>query len=206
MRNLKSILIIAFLSLTVTSCNESEETMLTPVTANKVENFAAPQIGNTGRGAVSGEFSKFSFKTGTQVTDDNWDIAFRGLTILVNGGGKVGIADEPERTGEAGLLLVNDTFSNVIDVPENAIFKQDATDSYALPIGSNNGWYSYDFINNVINPIAGVILIIKTNDGHYAKMEILNYYKNNDSSNPENGRHYTFNYIYNPNVGETSFE
>jgi len=37
-------------------------------------------------------------------------------------------------------------------------------------------------------------------------MEIISYYKDLDEANPANGRYYTFNYSYNPNIGEKSFE
>lgn len=205
MRNLKSILVLAVAIAMFSSCKENKET-LEAVTSVTVENFAAPQIGNTGRDPVSGEFAKFSFSEGAQVTGDNWDIAFRGTTILVNGGSEVGLTNEPTRTGNGGIYVMEDFFANINEVPENAIFAQDGAETYALPIGSGNGWYTYDFVNNVINPIASVILIIRTHNNHYAKLEIISYYKDQDTSNPANGRFYTFNYVYNPNKGEKSLE
>jgi hypothetical protein len=205
MKHLKSILVLALAIATFTSCKEEEE-ILAPVASVTVENLAAPQVGDTGRSPVSGEFAKFSFAEGKQVSGDNWDIAFRGTTILVNGGSEVGLTDEPTRTGNGGIFVVEDFFANIKAVPDNATFAQDASESYALPIGSGNGWYTYDFINNVINPIASVVLVVRTNDNRYAKVEIISYYKDKDASNPANGRHFTFNYVYNPNEGETSLE
>jgi hypothetical protein len=205
MKHLKSILVLALAITTFSSCKEDEET-LAPVTSVTVENLAAPQIGNTGRSPVSGEFAKFSFAEGKQVSGDNWDIAFRGTTILANGGSQVGLTDEPTRTGNAGILVQEDFFASITSVPANATFAQDASETYALPIGSGNGWYTYDFVNNVINPIASVVLVVRTHDNKYAKVEILSYYKDQDSTNPENGRFYTFNFVYNPNEGETDLE
>ena len=207
MRNLKSILVIAFVSLMLTSCGDNDAPVLEPVVFNQAANIPAPQIGNTGRGPVSGEFTKFSFKTGTVVTDTSWDIAFRGTDILVNGGSKIGdLADEPERTGDVGVFLETGVFKDVLLVPEVADFTQDAQGNYALPTGSGNGWYTYNPQTNQISPIAGKVIVVKTNDGHYAKIEIISYYKDNDASNPANGRYYTFNYVYNPNAGENNLE
>jgi hypothetical protein len=207
MRNLKSILVIAFVSLMLTSCDDNDAPVLEPVVFNQATNIPAPQIGNTGRGPVSGEFTKFSFKTGTVVTDTSWDIAFRGTDILVNGGSKIGgLTDEPERTGNVGLFIETGVFKDVLLAPEDASFTQDAEGNHALPTGSGNGWYTYDRINNVINPISGKVFIIRTVDGHYAKMEVISYYKDLDSSNPANGRFYTFNYVFNPNLGDKSLE
>jgi hypothetical protein len=206
MRNLKSILVIAFVSLIMTSCDDNDAPILEPVVSEQAINIEAPQVGGAGQGPISGEFTKFSFKTGGVVTDISWDIAFRGTTIIVNGGAAIGLSDEPARTGNGALALETGTLGSVLEAPADASFKQDATAVYALATGSGNGWYTYNPQVNQINPIAGKVIVIKTNDGHYAKMEIISYYKDLDASNPRNGRFYTFNYVYNPNLGDKSLE
>ncbi len=206
MRNLKSILVVAFISLLMTSCSDNDEQVLEPVVFKQAKNIPAPQVGGAGQGAISGEFTKFSFKSGTVVTDVSWDIAFRGTGILVNGGSVIGLADEPERSGSGSLALETGTFESVLEAPADVSFKQDATDFYALAIGSGNGWYTYNPQVNQINPISGKVVVVKTNDGHYAKMEIISYYKDLDASNPSNARFYTFNYVYNPNKGDKSLK
>lgn len=208
MRNLKSILVIAFVSTIITSCNDTNTVVTEPVVSKKIENLHAPVVTDrtVNPPVESGAFTKFSFKTGAVVTDDSWDIAIRGTKILVNGGAKIGLTDEPERTGKASLAIESKTFAGVKEAPKDSNFKQDSNGTYALPTGSGNGWYTYNRVNNQINPIAGKVIVVKTIDGNYAKMEIISYYKNLDSSNLENGRYYTFNYVYNPNVGDKSFE
>ncbi|PQJ78572.1 HmuY family protein [Polaribacter porphyrae] len=208
MRNLKSILVIVFVSVIMVSCDKDNEVVLEPVVAQKVENLPAPAVTDrtVNPPVESGEFVKFSFKTGTIVTSDDWDIAFRATKILVNGGGSIGLTDEPTRTGNASLALVSSTFSDVKEAPAESNFGQDSNGTYALPWGSGNGWYTYNGQTNIISTIAGKIIVVKTLDGNYAKMEIISYYKDLDASNPANGRYYTFNYVYNPNVGEKSFE
>lgn len=208
MRNLKSILAIALVSVIMTSCDNDNDVVLEPVVAQKVENLHAPAVTDrtVNPPIESGEFTKFSFKTGTVVTGDHWDIAFRATKILVNGGSEIGLTEEPIRTGNASLALESNTFVGVTTAPEDANFAQDANGTYALPTGSGNGWYTYNPMNNEISPIAGKVIVVKTIDGHYAKMEITSYYKDNDASNPANGRYYTFNYIYNPNQGDKSLE
>ena len=60
----------------------------------------------------------------------------------------------------------------------------------------------------LITPTPGKILVFRTADGKYAKVEILSYYKDSPPT-PDyrfsQGRYYTFNYIYQPNEGVTSF-
>ena len=104
------------------------------------------------------------------------------------------------------MALETGTFGSISEAPAAAAFKQDAAGTYALTKGSGNGWYTYNPQTNQISPIAGQVIVVKTNDGHYAKIEIISYYKDNDASNPANGRYYTFNYVYNPNAGEINLE
>ncbi|WP_299667565.1 HmuY family protein [uncultured Polaribacter sp.] len=208
MKNLKSILVIVFIAVVVSSCNDNERTDLESVTSTTAINIHAPVTTDytVNPPLESGDFTKFSFKTGTVVTNDSWDIALRGTTILVNGGTQIGLIDEPERTGNGALVLESGTFESIIEAPADTNFSQDASGVYALPKGSGNGWYTYNGQTNLISPIAGKVIVIKTNDGHYAKMEIVSYYKDNDTSNLDNGRYYTFNYVYNPNTGDKSLE
>ena len=78
----------------------------------------------------------------------------------------------------------------------------------AISTGSGNGWYTYNGQTHVISPTPGKILVFKTHDGLYAKIEILSYYKDspaNPNAFTDPSRYYTFNYIYQPNKGQTSF-
>ncbi len=48
--------------------------------------------------------------------------------------------------------------------------------------------------------------VIVTATRTYAKIKIISHYKENDASNPANGRYHTFNYVYNPNLGDNNLE
>ncbi len=187
------------------SCDSDESPAPLNVQVETVTNLEAPQTGGQGQ-PVGGEFVKFDFATGTATTSNtDWDIAFRGTTIAVNGGESTGTADEPSRTGSAAAAIATGTFQSVTDV-SSLEFAQDSNTSFAIPTGSDNGWYNYNFMTNLVTPIPGKILVFRTRDGRYAKVEILSYYRDQDVSNPANGRVYTFNYAYNPNEGDTTFE
>ncbi|MEC3906168.1 HmuY family protein [Tamlana sp. 2201CG12-4] len=174
--------------------------------SGKIENLHAPQSSDytTNPPSVSGEFTKFDFASGqTTTSDTDWDIAFRGTSIIVNGGESLGTTDEPSRNGDAAAYILNSTFDEAKNViVEN--FVQDSSSGYAIPTGSGNGWYNYAGPpTHLIAPIAGKILVFKTRDNKYAKIEILSYYKDADTSG--DSRYYTFNYVYQPNDGVTSF-
>ncbi|MEZ4795996.1 MAG: HmuY family protein [Flavobacteriaceae bacterium] len=207
------VLLISFGSCTTDDDNTQSSL---EVETNTVSNLYAPQQGgidpNTGQPLpVSGEFIKFDFATGASTTSEtDWDIAFRGSTIIVNGGESFGATDEPERTGDAAVYITSGTMASV-QLVDTSLFIQDSTEGYAITTGSGNGWYTYNPSNNTIAPTPGKILVFKTRNGLYAKVEILSYYKDAPSEiTPEiaanDSRHYTFNYVYQPNMGETSFE
>lgn len=166
-------------------------------------NLDAPQTG--GQGQSGGPFTKFSFSENAIVTTDKWDIAFRGTSIIVNGGVKRN-DDEPTRTGVGAVSIVSGTLASVTAFPAANTFIPDATTTYAIPTGSGNGWYSYNQTTNIISPIAGKIFVVKTHDGKYAKFEILSYYKDAPTSPDATSisRFYSFKFVY-QNNSSTSF-
>ena len=205
---MKNILKLSILALLVglTSCNKDNDTpQAASLEAKTFSNLYAPQTGGQGQ-AVGGAFTKFSFSENAVVTNDNWDIAFRGTTIIVNGGTTIGITDEPARTGVGAVSIVSGLFDNVTTFPAATTFAQDGNAVYAIPTGSGNGWYSYNQTTNIIAPIAGKVFVVKTHDGKYAKFEILSYYKD-ATANPDASslsRYFTFKFVYQSN-SNTSF-
>jgi len=206
----KNILVVAFLTLAFASCsNDDDSTPTDPVQTETVSNLYAPQTGGQGQ-PVGGEFTKFDFETGAETTSDtDWDIAFRGTTIAVNGGAATGTEDEPERNGNAGVAIVIGTLASVTTADE-LTFSQDADASFAIPTGSDNGWYNYaGEPTHLITPIPGKVLVFRTTAGNYAKVKILSYYEDapaEPDAFADATPYYTFNYVYNPNEGDTSLE
>ena len=186
------------------SCSSDDSHQTVALETKTFSNLSAPQTGGMGA-PVGGEFTKFSFSQNAIVTDDSWDIAFRGTTILVNGGSAIGITDEPTRTGVGAVSIVTNTLAGVTTFPEATTFNQDGTATYAIPTGSGNGWYSYDAATNIISAIAGKVFVVKTHDGKYAKFEILSYYKDAPAVPDATSlsRYYTFKFVYQPNSSTT---
>jgi hypothetical protein len=201
---------ILFLAIGFVACSNDDDTapQLLPVSSETVSNLHAPQVGGQGQ-PISGTFAKFNFATGEATTSETeWDIAFRGTSIIINGGASLGTTDEPNRTGNAAVYLADGTLSSVTEVAtENLV--QDSTTNYAIPAGSGNGWYTYAGPPTfLINPIPGKILVIRTHNGKYAKVEILSYYKDapaNPDAFVDESRYFTFNYVYQPNDNVINF-
>jgi hypothetical protein len=158
----------------------------------------------------AGKFTFYSFETNSIVpsSDSNstkWDIAMRGTTIITNNG--------TSGPGKGGAFVYVGTYDDLTLVPADSTFKIDAAPSYAITTGSNKGWYLYTPQTNLVTPIPGRVLVIKTATGRYAKVEITNYYKGgttppasaSDAVKTFSQRYYTFRFTYQAD-GTTSFK
>ncbi len=201
--------IIAFL----TSCEKSnnDDPIHEEVVTNFVELDASDFLLNISDTSVTGTFTKFSFSEEDTVNHNNWDVAFRGTTIIVNGGAKAH-NDQPDRTGNAAVYIAIGSMSEINSVDTNRLFQDNVSGSAILEnmmvddLGiSGEGWASYNYQTHIISPIPGRILVFRTQDNKYAKMEVLSFY-DNPNPNPSEGDYggfYTFNYVYQSNGGTT---
>lgn len=136
-------------------------------------------------------------------TDSNstkWDLAFKSTTILMNGGDS-----GPGRT--TGTIVVG-AFDDITEVPPGVEFREDAApDSLVIPTGSDEGWYHYSGPPaHLITPIPGRTILARTNEGNYAKIRVLSYYRGNpDEPGTTDARFYTIEYVV-TSGGSTSFE
>lgn len=200
-------LTIALAMTSFLACSDDSDDLL-PVVSITIEDLHAPQEGGMGQ-PISGPFTKFDFDTGMETdSETDWDIAFRATDIIVNGGSSMGTIDEPNRNGDGGAYIAMGTMADVTEV-DVSLFAQDSENGYAIMSGSGNGWYTYTGPPTfLVTPTAGRILVFKTADGKFAKVEILSYYQGAPDSPDaftDQSRYYTFNYVYQPNSGETTF-
>ncbi|MEM1340456.1 MAG: IPT/TIG domain-containing protein [Bacteroidota bacterium] len=190
-----------------TKTTPSTFTVLSELVEATASDIPAPTTGGGFGAPDEGPFTKFSFATGAVTdSDTEWDIAIRATTIAVNGGVLTGTNDEPDRNGNGGAAIVDGQLFSEVTNADGLTFAQDASGAFAIPTGSNNGWYNYNFMTNVVSPLPGKVFVFRTHDGNYAKVEFLSYYEGAPASPDgfaDTPRFYTFNYIYNPNEGNT---
>ena len=195
--------VILFAFLILISCDEEDEAKIVTLTATAAADLDA--VSQT-------KFTLFSFKDNAAVTNadsvsSNWDIGFRGTTIILNGG----VSGPGGATGQ----IVSGIFDELNNAPADG-YASDSESGKAIQ--GSNGWYTYTGTtaspNHAILPIAGKILVIKTADGKYVKMEIISYYKGNpdtttasfaDMATRPTSRYYTFRFIYQPD-GSANFD
>jgi hypothetical protein len=200
MNNLQKLSLVTIGSFVIMlSCKKDDVTVKDPVKADTVKNLAADPttVSTTGQPLSTGKYTFYSFKNGIVANTDSattkWDMAFKATTILTNGG--------TSGIGQGGASVLSGIFDEIQTVSSSTVFAQDAKTAFAIPTGSGKGWYNYDGATNIISPIAGKVLIVKTADGKYAKVEILSYYKDAPiaPSGSNSSRYYTFRFVYQPN-------
>ena len=169
-------LLLSVLILFFTSCEKSSNSDII-VNEDVITFFelnASQYIVNPSDSVLTGKYEKFSFSEGDTVSHDNWDVAFRGTTIIVNGGDSYNI-NQPERIGNAAVYIATGVMLDIRTVDLSKL-EQDNKSGPAIvdDLGiSGDGWASYDMSTHIISPIAGRILVFRTHDDKYAKMEIV---------------------------------
>ncbi|MEW5799449.1 MAG: HmuY family protein [Bacteroidota bacterium] len=186
-------LISLSLAVALMSCDKDEADPVTPpANGGKLivySNLVAEPALNSGRF----QYFRLSDSAIVPFSDSGttkWDLAFSSTTIRTNSGGS--------GPGQGGAIVLTGTFEEVITAPESGYSIDTTTTKPAIRTGSGNGWYNYNFSTMIVTPIPGKILVIRTADGKYAKVEILNYYKNAPTTPDTTSipRHYKFKYFY----------
>lgn len=166
-------------------------------------------IASTGQPFGAGRYTLFSLERNTVVPNTDsasakWDVGFRGTTVITNSGNS--------GPAQGGAFVFTGLFDELKTIPADSVFRTDnAPSAYAVPFGSNRGWYVYNAPANLVTPIPGRVLVFRTANGRFAKMEILNYYKGGvtpattapDDDKLRKQRFYKFRYVFQPNGGKT---
>jgi len=202
MRNI--LVLFVFIIAFFTSCEKSNNhNIVNEELLSFVELDASDFILNISDTLVTGKFTKFSFSEGDTINHNNWDVAFRGTTLIVNGGEK-SHNDQPDRSGNAAVYIAIGSMSEINYIDTNRLLQDNSSGSAVLEnmmvddLGiSGKGWAFYNYQTHIISPIPGRVLVFRTHDDNYAKMEIL-YFYNSPNPEPQNGDYggfYTFNYL-----------
>ncbi len=210
---MKGITVIMFAALVFSACskedNNSAAQPLSVVTARDIVADTIIGFSSIGQPYGSGKYTFYSLENNKIIpsTDSNstkWDIGFRGTSIITNSG--------ISGPGNGGAFVQIGTFEDLKLISTDSVFRTDlSTSNYAIPAGSNRGWYVYNATANLLTPIPGRVLVIRTALGKYAKVEILNYYKGgvtplataSDDDKIKKQRFYTFRFTVQPDGSKT---
>jgi len=210
---MKTVKVLSFFfllfSIGIFSCSKDNNTSAptTPLVTKSVSDLVADTIlgiAASGQPYGAGKYTFFSLENNAVVPSSDsatnkWDIAFRGTSIITNSGNS--------GPGNGGGFVFTGLFDDLKTIPADSTFKTDnAPSSYAITAGSNRGWYIYNAPVNLITPIPGRVLVVRTATGKYAKVEILNYYKGgvtpaataSDDDKLRKQRFFTFRFLFQP--------
>jgi hypothetical protein len=196
------------------SCSKDDNNTPAPaLTVKTVNNLMADTIigiAPSGQPFGSGKYTFYSLENNAIVASSDsatnkWDLGFRGTSIITNSG----------NSGPAGggAFVYVGVFDDLKTIPADSVFRVDnAPTAYAITSGSGRGWYSYNATANLVTPVPGRVLVVRTASGKYAKVEIMNYYKGgvtpdasaSDALKLSEQRYYTFRYIF-QSSGTTTF-
>jgi hypothetical protein len=211
-KTVQSIALLVIILTSIIACTKSDSPTVLPITAITVRDIPADTVvGLSAQGApiTKGVYTFYSLEKNaivpnTDSASTKWDIAFMATRIIINGG--------TSGTGQGGAFVYTGLFDDLKTIPTDSVFKTDnAPTSYAITAGSGKGWYTYDGLNNLITPLAGRVLVIRTASGKYVKMEITSYYKGgatlpasaSDMEKLTKQRYYSFRFAYQPNGTKT---
>lgn len=113
----------------------------------------------------STDFTLFSFADGKSLPSserqsEKWDFGLTGVTFAFNSGSS--------GPGKAGVIIVQDVFDNILEAPESGYL---VDKSVSEPAVLGTSWFNYS--QTQFSPKAGVVFLVKTAKGNYAKMEVL---------------------------------
>lgn len=129
-----------------------------------------------------------------------WDFGVNLATIILNG--------HASGPGQAGVIVKTGNYESATSAPTEG-YSYD-TSSTQLAINSNpfsaGAWYDYVPATHAFSPKAGLYFIIKTADGKYAKLEVLevNYADYEQGAMYPKTLIYKFRYTYQSN-GSVNF-
>ncbi|MEE9165636.1 MAG: HmuY family protein [Nitrospinota bacterium] len=146
----------------------------------------------------------FDFSRGSVISNiasprepKGWDLAFSRAKIASNGG-------DTSKKGQVSVAKLETTdFDSVTQVPENEKFIKNISPP-SVPDTNNANlekWYKYSFWDHYLKSHKNVF-IIKTAEGNYAKMQVINFYCKKEEKRISSC--YTIQYVYQGN-GSKSF-
>ncbi len=148
-----------------------------------------------------GAFTFYSLRDSSIVSqaDSNstkWDLAFKSTTVLINNGSS--------GPGEGGAIVLTATDYDTLSMAPDSEYM---VDQEGIPAIAPRSWYTYTGPPShqiLMNP--GVVLVVRTADGRYAKLKFTSYYRGGEAvpSADAQSRFYNFVYTFQPD-GSRSF-
>lgn len=160
-KTILSLIAIVALGMAMTSCKDKKEAETKMVVTDSIK-----------MDFKTNHYTLYSLEKGEEVplsdsATTKWDFGINFVNIILN--------SHVSGPGQAGVIVKEGAYESLNSAPTEG-YAYDTT-SMKLAINSNpyspGAWFVYDPVSHAFSPKAGVFFIIKTADGRYAKLEIL---------------------------------
>jgi len=183
-------IVACLVMLLASSCSKEDNK---PDSTDRLSTVITDLVGDTTAsmsegGSASFQNLYFNFSTHSAVTISDadkattkWDLAFTGpynSEVYVNYGGyqyNPGYGGP----GQGAVIQIDKPYDQVTTAPSAAEFSASAVTKIGWDSGNGNGWFFYSLDNHISVPVKNRTFVLRTADGKYAKLELLNVYKGN---------------------------
>lgn len=149
------------LGLGMTSCKDKNEAETKVVVTDSVE-----------MDFKTNHYTFYSLSEGQEVplsdsATTKWDIGINFVNIILN--------SHASGPGQGGVIVKSGNYESLTSAPTDGYAYDTSTTQLAINSNpfSPDAWFVYDPTTHAFSPKAGLFFIIKTADGKYAKLEIL---------------------------------
>lgn len=132
----------------------------------------------------------------------DWDMAFTDIynSYITINNGDIEYSPSYGGTGKGKIIVIDALFDKLDQAPSEAEFdafmeNQTYTGWENFP-PTDKGWYFYSLESHIMSPISGVVIVIKTANGNYAKIEMGSHYLGSPENPTVNTPAPYFNFRY----------
>ncbi|PUZ23887.1 HmuY protein [Chitinophaga costaii] len=183
-----SILLLTLAALFSACTKDTKDTISEDGASTVITDLPGDTTARVGGNSAGFKILYFRFATGAKVTvaDEDkaslqWDLAFTGpynSEVYVNSG-TYEYNPGYKGPGQGAIVIVNQDYDQVNTAPDNAAFNSSTVYKIGWDAGNGVGWFFYSLDNHIVVPVQHRTFVLRTPDGKYGKLELINVYKGN---------------------------
>ena len=127
-------------------------------------------------------FLKNARDTADHLKSGQWDLCFSDVYNSLVSCNSGTLRGNPGYQGPGlggAIVTINQPYDQVLEAPSDDQFIHEGKSGVGWDPGNGNGWFFYSLSNHLVVPIRGRTFVLRTAEGKFAKLELLNVYKGN---------------------------
>jgi len=192
--------LLAGVLLLTASCKKSNDSYNSEDTKSTlIKDLAGDTLASMGEGVEGKEqrpFHPFLFRFSDQkqvflktakdsadfLKNGDWDLCFGDIynsLVSCNSGTLKGSPGFGGPGKGAAIVIIDKPYDQVHEAPADDLFIHEGRPGVGWDPGNGNGWFFYSLSNHLVVPVKNRTFVLKTADGKFAKLELINVYKGN---------------------------